>query len=93
MAAAGAPARPRPPAAEQLEDAALLMARPLAAQAMAEPAATLKTVEAGAAAGQIPTGFALSSPGMMVNFIMFSLHDRRHRPDHGAHATARCGAS
>ena len=28
---------------------------------------------AGAAAGQIPSGFTLSSPGMMVNFIMFSL--------------------
>ena len=32
-----------------------------------------KVVEAGAAAGQTPSGFVLSSPGMMVNFIMFSL--------------------
>ncbi len=58
---------------EQLREAALLMARPLAAQALAHPAATIKVVEAGAAAGQIPTGFDLSSPGMIVNFILFSL--------------------
>ena len=32
-----------------------------------------KVVEAGAAAGQTPSGFVLSSPGMMVNFILFSL--------------------
>jgi len=49
------------------------MAQAIATQAMEEPAVSLKTVQAGAAAGQIPTGFVLSSPGMMVNFIMFSL--------------------
>ena len=32
-----------------------------------------RVVEAGAAAGQTPSGFVLSSPGMMVNFILFSL--------------------
>lgn len=58
---------------EQLREAALLMARPLAEQALAQPAATIKVVEAGAAAGQVPTGFELSSPGMIVNFILFSL--------------------
>ena len=50
-----------------------VMALAVATQTMAEPAVSLKTVAAGAAAGQIPTGFTLSSPGMMVNFILFSL--------------------
>jgi ABC-2 type transport system permease protein len=49
------------------------MAQAIATQAMEEPAVSLEVVPAGAAAGQIPTGFVLSSPGMMVNFIMFSL--------------------
>ena len=49
------------------------MARPLAAQALADPVATVKVIEAGTAAGQIPNGFVLSSPGMLVNFILFSL--------------------
>ena len=42
-------------------------------QALAHPAVSTKVVEAGAAAGQTPSGFVLSSPGMMVNFILFSL--------------------
>ena len=49
------------------------MAQAIATQVMEEPAVSLEVVPAGAAAGQIPTGFVLSSPGMMVNFIMFSL--------------------
>jgi ABC-2 type transport system permease protein len=48
-------------------------ARPIVAQALASPAASTKIVEAGAAANQTPSGFVLSSPGMMVNFILFSL--------------------
>jgi ABC-2 type transport system permease protein len=48
-------------------------ARPVVAQALAHPAAETKIVEAGVAAGQIPSGFLLSSPGMVVNFILFSL--------------------
>ena len=52
---------------------ALQRAQPAAAQAMAHPAVTVRAVQAGAAAGQVPSGFVLSSPGMMVNFIMFSL--------------------
>jgi ABC-2 type transport system permease protein len=48
-------------------------ARPVVAQAIAHPAATAHVIEAGAAANQTPSGFVLSSPGMMVNFIMFSL--------------------
>jgi ABC-2 type transport system permease protein len=48
-------------------------AQAAAAQAMDRPAVTIRTVQAGAAAGQIPNSFVLSSPGMMVNFIMFSL--------------------
>ena len=55
------------------QTAAPAMAQAIATQAMEEPAVTLTTVPAGAAAGQIPTGFVLSSPGMIVNFIMFSL--------------------
>jgi ABC-2 type transport system permease protein len=57
----------------QLREAALLMARPLAAQALAFPAATIKVVQAGEAAGQVPSGFVLSSPGMLINFILFSI--------------------
>jgi ABC-2 type transport system permease protein len=56
-----------------MEAAALAKARPITAQALAHPAATIKVVEAGAAAGQVPSGFVLSSPGMMINFILFSL--------------------
>jgi len=52
---------------------ALQRAEPAAAQAMAHPAVTIRAVQAGAAANQVPSGFVLSSPGMMVNFIMFSL--------------------
>jgi ABC-2 type transport system permease protein len=53
--------------------AALAKARPITAEALAHPAATIKVVEAGAAAGQVPSGFVLSSPGMLINFILFSL--------------------
>jgi ABC-2 type transport system permease protein len=48
-------------------------ARPVVQQALAAPAVGTKVVEAGAAANQTPSGFVLSSPGMMVNFILFSL--------------------
>jgi ABC-2 type transport system permease protein len=58
---------------ETWSEEALPAARAVAAQAMDHPAVTIKAVQAGAAAGQIPGGFVLSSPGMMVNFIMFSL--------------------
>jgi ABC-type Na+ efflux pump permease subunit len=54
-------------------DQALQQARQVAAQTLATPAAGTKVVEAGAAANQTPSGFVLSSPGMMVNFILFSL--------------------
>ncbi len=74
VAVAGTPSGSDPGTPEQaLKDAALLMARPLAAQSLAQPVATVKVIEAGTAAGQIPTGFVLSSPGMLVNFILFSL--------------------
>jgi ABC-2 type transport system permease protein len=56
-----------------MEAAALAKARPITAQALAHPAATIKVVEAGTAAGQVPTGFVLSSPGMLINFILFSI--------------------
>lgn len=71
--AAGAGAAQGGATPEQLREAALLMARPLAAQALERPAATIKVVQAGGAEGQIPSGFELSSPGMLVNFILFSL--------------------
>jgi ABC-2 type transport system permease protein len=48
-------------------------ARPAVQQALVRPAVSSKVVEAGAAAGQTPSGFVLSSPGMMVNFVLFSL--------------------
>ena len=74
VAVAGTPPGGAPGATPQdLRDAALLMARPLAGQSLAHPVATVKIVEAGMAAGQIPSGFVLSSPGMLVNFILFSL--------------------
>jgi ABC-2 type transport system permease protein len=47
--------------------------RPVIARALASPAAGTRIVEAGTAAGQTPSGFVLSSPGMMLNFILFSL--------------------
>lgn len=62
----------RGPASAPLPDA-LAAARTRAAEALAHPAATIKVVAAGSAAGQIPTGFVLSSPGMLINFIMFSM--------------------
>lgn len=55
------------------EDAALLKARPLASKALARPAATIRVIDAGAATGQVPTGFVLSSPGMLINFILFGI--------------------
>jgi ABC-2 type transport system permease protein len=74
VAVAGRPSQSQPGATPQdLRDAALLMARPLAAQSLAHPVASIVVVKAGMAAGQIPTGFVLSSPGMLVNFILFSL--------------------
>jgi ABC-2 type transport system permease protein len=53
------------------DDAARI--RPVVADALASPAASVRIVEAGAAANQTPSGFVLSSPGMMVNFVLFSL--------------------
>jgi ABC-2 type transport system permease protein len=43
------------------------------AAALAAPALNVSTVSAGSKAGKIPTGFVLSSPGMLLNFILFSL--------------------
>jgi ABC-2 type transport system permease protein len=71
--AAASPGSSSSASPQALKDAALLMARPLAAQSLADPVATVKVIEAGTAAGQIPNGFVLSSPGMLVNFILFSL--------------------
>jgi ABC-2 type transport system permease protein len=72
-AAAGKPIGQQQTSQANLTAAALAMARPLAQQSLAHPVATVKVVQAGAAAGQVPSGFDLSSPGMLINFIMFSL--------------------
>ena len=48
-------------------------AKPVVALALDHPAVGTKVVEAGSAANQTPSGYVLSSPGMMVNFILFSL--------------------
>ena len=72
-AAAGQPVGQAQTSAANYSAAALAMARPLAQQSLAHPVATVKVVQAGAAAGQVPSGFDLSSPGMLINFIMFSL--------------------
>jgi ABC-2 type transport system permease protein len=58
---------------QQAVEQAAAQARPVVEQALASPAVGTKVVEAGTAAGQTPGGFVLSSPGMMVNFILFSL--------------------
>ena len=65
--------KPGTSAGAQGADQALRQARQVAAQTLATPAASTKVVAAGAAANQTPSGFVLSSPGMMVNFILFSL--------------------
>jgi ABC-2 type transport system permease protein len=57
-----------PPYAE-----ALRVARTAAAASLDQPAARSRVEMAGAAAGQIPSGFVLSSPGMLINFVLFSL--------------------
>lgn len=62
-----------PGSTEAVLGEAVAQARPVADQVLAHPAATSRVVKAGAAAGQVPSGFVLSSPGMLVNFIMFSL--------------------
>ena len=62
-----------PGSTDAVLDEAVAQARPVADQVLADPAATSRVVKAGAAAGQVPSGFVLSSPGMLVNFIMFSL--------------------
>jgi ABC-2 type transport system permease protein len=45
----------------------------LAAASLATPSVVVKPVDAGTAAGQIPQGFDQSSPGMLMNWILFSL--------------------
>jgi len=55
------------------ETAALGITRTVAADSLADPVATVKLVAAGTASGRVPTGFALSSPGMLINFILFSM--------------------
>jgi len=51
----------------------LRRARPVAAASAHPPGRHHQTNPAGTSAGQVPSGFVLSSPGNLVNFIMFSL--------------------
>lgn len=45
----------------------------IAAGLLATPVLTVATQDSGSQAGQIPRGFDQASPGMLVNWIMFSL--------------------
>jgi len=38
-----------------------------------DPALTVQTVRSGSKEGEVPTGFDLTSPGMIINFILFSI--------------------
>lgn len=42
-------------------------------QSMSNPVLTLRTEDSGTRAGEVPRGFDLSSPGMLVNWILFGL--------------------
>jgi ABC-2 type transport system permease protein len=39
----------------------------------ASPVLSVKVSDSGSAKGKVPTGFVLSSPGMLVNFMLFSV--------------------
>jgi ABC-2 type transport system permease protein len=39
----------------------------------ASPVLSVKVSDSGSASGEVPTGFVLSSPGMLVNFMLFSV--------------------
>lgn len=45
----------------------------IAAGLLAKPILTIATQDSGSQAGQVPRGFDQASPGMLVNWIMFSL--------------------
>jgi ABC-2 type transport system permease protein len=48
-------------------------ARRAASASLADPALTVRAVQSGSSAGEVPSGFDLTSPGMIVNFILFSI--------------------
>lgn len=60
-------------AAAAASGAPLAAARRAAAAALDKPVAGVKVVEAGAESGEAPSGFVLSSPGMIIQFILFGL--------------------
>ncbi len=41
-------------------------------RSLAAPAVTVRSVQSGSTEGEIPTGFDLTSTGMIVNFVLFS---------------------
>lgn len=41
-------------------------------RSLSAPAVSVKTVQSGSSGGQIPSGFDLTSTGMIINFILFS---------------------
>ncbi|MEZ5125876.1 MAG: ABC transporter permease [Thermoleophilia bacterium] len=48
-------------------------AHELATASLADPTASISVIASGTPSGEIPSGFVLSSPGMLINFILFSM--------------------
>jgi len=42
------------------------------AQSLSAPAVTVGTVQSGSSGGEVPSGFDLTSTGMIINFVLFS---------------------
>jgi ABC-2 type transport system permease protein len=62
-----------PEASERLLEPLVAGAQPIVAQSLAAPALRVTTVRSGGQGNLIPSGFDLTSPGMIINFILFSL--------------------
>lgn len=60
-------------AVDTVANAPYPQAATIAAGLLAKPVLTVTTQDSGSQAGQIPRGFDQSSPGMLINWIMFSL--------------------
>jgi ABC-2 type transport system permease protein len=48
-------------------------ARSAVSASLADPALTVTVVQSGSGASEVPSGFDLTSPGMIINFILFSI--------------------
>jgi ABC-2 type transport system permease protein len=42
------------------------------AQSLSAPVVTVRTVQSGSSGGEVPSGFDLTSTGMIINFVLFS---------------------